>query len=146
MWDTEVITTADHTGISTSATSVAPNTGPALSIALVTGTYEFEAVLCVDASSGTAGLNAGCAYSGSITYISQTTLGEGSATGVAGGGHASGPTAAVYAAAATTKMVVRVHGWIKTAGSGNLTAQLKKITSQTCGCYAGSILRARKVG
>jgi hypothetical protein len=144
-WDSEQVTTADHTGISTSATNIAPASGPTLSIALATGTYEFEAILIADISASSAGLNAGCAYSGSITTMVQETTGEGSATFVGAAAHASGPTAGVYAAAATTKMLVHVKGWIKTAGSGNLTAQLKKLTSQTCGCYAGSILRVRKI-
>lgn len=144
MWDTEVKTTADHTGISTSATNVAP-TGQALTIALLTNSvYEFEAILIVDSSSS-AGLNAGCAFSGSITTLVQETLGEGSGTFVGAANHASGPTGGAYSVVATTKMLVHVRGWIRTAGAGNLTAQLKKLTSGTCGCYSGSLLRARKL-
>lgn len=146
MWDTEQVTTADHTGISTSATNVAPASGPTLSIALVSGVYEFESILVVDASSGTAGLNAGIAYSGTITTIVQELTGETSGAAAASAAHASGPTATAYVTAATTKMIVHIKGWIRTGGSGNLTAQLKKVTSQTCGCYAGSLLRARKIG
>jgi hypothetical protein len=134
------------TGISTSATSIAPASGPTLSIALLAGSvYEFEALLIADSSSS-AGLNAGCAYSGTITTIAQETLGEGSGTFVGAAAHASGPTGGAYAVVATTKVIVKVTGWIRTNGAGNLTAQAKKLTSGTCGCYAGSILRARKVG
>lgn len=147
MWDTENVTTADHTSISTSATNVAPASGPTLSIALAAASvYEFEALLVVDSSS-TAGLNAGAAYSGTVTTIVQEATGEGgAAAAVNQANHASGPGAGVYSAQSTTKCLVHIKGWIRTNGSGNLTAQLKKLTSGTCGCYAGSLLRARKVG
>lgn len=145
MWDTEVKTTADHTGISTSATNVAPASGPALTVALLaTSVYEFEALLIVDSSS-TAGLNVGAAYSGTITTVAQETIGEGSGTFVGAASHASGPTGGAYAVVATTKVMVRIRGWIRTNGAGNLTAQLKKLTSGTAGCYAGSVIRARKL-
>ena len=145
MWDTEVKTTADHTGISTSATNVAPASGPALSIALLAASvYEFEALLVVDSSS-TAGLNAGCAYSGTVTTIVQELTGETSGAAAASASHASGPTGTAYATVASTKVFVHVKGWIRTNGAANLTAQLKKVTSGTCGCYAGSLLRARKL-
>lgn len=145
MWDTEVKTTADHTGIGTTATNIAPASGPALSIALsASSVYEFEAILIVDSSS-TAGLNAGAAYSATITTIAEITEGEGSGTFVSAAAHASGPTGGAYAVVATTKVIVYVKGWIRTNGAGNLTAQLKKLTSGTCGCYAGSLLRARKL-
>lgn len=147
MWDSEQITTADHTGISTSATNIAPASGPTLSIALAAASvYEIEAMLIVDCSSGTAGLNAGIAYSGTITTITQEATGEGSGTVVTQALHASGPGAGAFAVVATTKVMIKIHGWIRTNGSGSLTAQLKKLTSQTCACYAGSYLRARKIG
>lgn len=147
MWDTEVVTTADHTGISTSATNIAPASGPVLSIALATSSvYEIEAMLIVDCSSGTAGCNAGVAYSGTITTITQEATGEGSGTVVTQALHASGPGAGAFSVVATTKVMIKIHAWLRTGGTGNLTAQLKKLTSQTCGCYAGSYLRARKIG
>jgi hypothetical protein len=145
MWDTEVVTSADHTGIGTTATNIAPASGPALSIALAAGhVYEFDAVLIVDSSS-TAGLNLGAAFSGTITTIAQQTHGEGSGTFVGGASHASGPTSGAYAVVATTKVMVKIHGWIRTNGAGNLTAQAKKLTNGTCGVYAGSLLRARQI-
>lgn len=146
MWDTEVKTTADHTGISTSATNVAPASGPALTIALsAASVYEFEAILIIASSSSTAGINAGCAYSGTITTLGQITSGESSSAGALGASHASGPTAAVYATAAATNMLVWVKGWVRTNGAGNLTAQLKKVTSNTASCLSGSVLRVRKL-
>ena len=143
-WDSQAVTTADHTGISTSATNVAPASGPTLSIALLaTSTYEFEAVLIVDSSS-TAGLNVGAAYSGTITTIGQITEGEGSGTFVGAASHASGPTGGAYAVVATTKLLVKISGIIGTNGAGNLTVQAKKLTSGTAGVYTGSSLKVRK--
>lgn len=145
MWDTEVKTTADQTGISTTATNIAPSSGPALTIALAAGSvYEFEAILIVDSSS-TAGLNVGCAYSATITTVGQHTIGEGSSTGVVAASHASGPTGGSYAVVASTKVLVKAMGWIRTNAAGNLTVQAKKLTSGSCGVYTGSVLRARKL-
>lgn len=141
----EQITTADHTGIGTTATNVAPATGPALTAALNNGkTYEFDALLIVDSSS-TAGLNVGAAFSGTITYISQYTVGEGTTTFVSAAQHASGVSAAVFSAIATTKTIVHVKGMIKAGAAGNLTIQAKKVTSGTCGVYTGSRLTVRQM-
>lgn len=146
MWDTEHVTTADHTSIGTTATNVSPASGPTLLIALSAASiYEYEAILVVDSSS-TAGLNAGGAYSGTITTIVQELTGETSGAAAASASHASGPTATAYATVASTKVIVHLKGWIRTNAAGNLTAQLKKVTSGTCGCYTGSLLRARKIG
>jgi hypothetical protein len=147
MWATgEQITTASHSGISTSVTNIAPASGPTLSIALAANhTYEFEAVLIVQSSSAT-GLNAGVAYSGTMGDFLQYGIGEG-ATGavVTFAVHSSGPPAAAFSALSTTDTIVQIHGIVKTTGAGNLTAQLKKMTSGTATAQAGSLLRARQL-
>jgi hypothetical protein len=147
MWATgEQITTAAHSGIGTSATNIAPGSGPTLSIALAANhTYEFEAILIVQASAGTAGLNAGVAYSGTMGDFLQNGIGEGSGTVVTFAVHASGPPAGIFSSVATTDTIVQIHGLVKTTGAGNLTAQLKKLTSGTATAQAGSLLRARQL-
>jgi hypothetical protein len=146
MWATgEQITTAAHSGISTSATNIAPASGPTLSIALAANhTYEFEAILIVQSSSA-AGLNAGVAYSGTLTDFLQEGIGEGSGTVVTFAVHSSGPPAAAFSVVSTTNTIVVIHGIVKTTGAGNLTAQLKKLTSGTATAQAGSLLRARQL-
>jgi hypothetical protein len=146
MWATgEQITTAAQSGIGTSVTNIAPASGPALSIALAANhTYEFEAILIVQSSSS-AGLNAGVAYSGTMGDFLQYGIGEGSGTVVTFAVHASGPPAAAFSVVATTDTIVEIHGIVKTTGAGNLTAQLKKLTSGTATAQAGSVLRVRQL-
>ena len=146
MWTTgEQITTAVQSGIGTSATNIAPASGPALSIALAANhTYEFEAILIVQ-SGNTNGLNAGVAYSGTMGDFLQEGIGEGSGTVVTFAVHASGPPSAAFAIVATTDTIVQIHGIVKTTGAGNLTAQLKKVTNSTATAQAGSVLRARQL-
>jgi hypothetical protein len=146
MWTTgEQITTAAHSGISTSATNIAPASGPALSIALAANhTYEFEAILIVQSANAN-GLNAGVAYSGTMSDFLQEGIGEGSGTVVTFAVHTSGPPAGTFSAVATTDTIVEIHGIVKTTGAGNLTAQLKKVTNSTATAQAGSLLRARQL-
>jgi len=146
MWATgEQITTTAQSGISTSATNIAPASGPALSIALAANhTYEFEAVLIVQ-STNTNGLNAGVAYSGTMGDFLQSAIGEGSGTVITFAVHSSGPPAGTFSAVATTDTIVQIRGIVKTTGAGNLTAQLKKVTNGTATAQAGSLLRARQL-
>ena len=75
----------------------------------------------------------------------QYGIGEGSGTVVTFAVHASGPPAAAFSVVATTDTIVEIHGIVKTTGAGNLTAQLKKLTSGTATAQAGSVLRVRQL-
>jgi hypothetical protein len=146
MWATgEQITTTAQSGISTSATNIAPASGPTLSIALAANhTYEFEAILIVQ-STNSNGLNAGVAYSGTMGDFLQSAIGEGSSTVITFAVHSSGPPAGTFSAAVATDTIVQIHGIVKTTGAGNLTAQIKKVTNGTATAQAGSLLRARQL-
>lgn len=138
-------TPCDHTGIGTSTTSIAPNSGPALSISTVSGLYEIEALLIVDSSS-TAGLKAGTqAAGGNVTFQAYAEMGDTSSAAAVAGNTAGSVGGTSFATAISTKSLVWLKGIAKFSGSGTIVAQISKTTSGTCGCYAGSLLRARKL-
>lgn len=142
----EIITSADHTGIGVASTDVVPPSGPALMIALAAGSqYEIDAFLFVDSDSA-AGVNVGLAYSGSALQFGQQAMGEGGASSnVTQSNHVLGPGGGIYSAQVSVRTIVKLFGLLKTNAAGNLTVQLRKVTSGNAGCYAGSVLRARKL-
>jgi len=149
MWTTgEQITTADFQTTNTTATNIAPASGPTLTIALAASkVYEVEAVLVLNSSSN-AGVKAALAYSaagatGNVVYQGMT-----SATAVGTIAAALGALeGTVYVGATSVEGLLVAKAIVVTgANAGNLTMQLAKVTSGTATARKGSILRARLVG
>jgi len=149
MWTTgEQITTADFATTNTTATNIAPGSGPGLTIALAANkVYEVEAVLVLNSSSN-AGVKVALAYSaagatGNVVYQGMTTA---TAVGLIAAALGSLEGTAYVGTTSVEGLVIAKAVVVTGANAGNLTAQLAKVTSGTATARKGAILRARLIG
>jgi hypothetical protein len=116
-----------------------------LALALAIGRYEFDAVLRVTSSTGTAGTRYAFAFGGTAT-------GDAIVTGTATATTSNECSTTLGTATAQTYInvnggtgVVFVRGWLNATTAGSLTIQHLKVTSGTSTVSIGSTLRAKVI-
>lgn len=118
-----------------------------LTLALTAGTWVFEAVVNGNAATLTAGAQFGAQYSGTLTSIEATFVGQLSGTTWAATARITAKNTASTVVMTTSAAECQVYltGQVVVSGSGNFTIQGLKVTSQTLTIRSSSWVKAVKV-
>lgn len=146
----------DSTRTLTSQTAAQPifNSPTNGQITLETGTYEFEALICVASMSGTSG-NATFSITGTATFGSVLWFGTGrdaaadAVTGTLAGSHSRDATlvaAPLVTAGTATEMFAYLRGTLEVTAAGTLIPNIALQTAAAAVVQIGSFFRIKRIG